>query len=558
MKNLLCRKLIALGLASILTFAAITPVFAAEEGVEAVEGEGEIEGEEVLEGEGEIESEISEDGGVTMSELTADNGRYIASAFPESYLPQGFHKSSCTYEGQNIEIAYMDNDQNGEVVLAYLADMDGGNGDFYLCDINTAHMSDFVQITNGESGYIVVLDPGDVIVAPSGYTRARLEWYGGKSVTAWLLPGDPFTNSSSSDEEEKTSRIPVFGPVNVYGASIGAGLFGDDELSDSSESDETGESEEAKEEEKTEEETEEGDKKEEKAGAEKDGEEEDGSRVVYAEPSDFFMVYAIDNTGTVGFYIYDKVQRTYQRYIQNSSGSGDELTQYKKSAQTRLYIIVALAFLLVVLLFVLVNTLISRRDDDYDDGYDEDYDDEYEEIDDVEKLRRKVNKKTAAPEPEEYEEPEIDDYEETAPEPESAPAPVRRAPARRSSAPKEEIAPSPAPARAPEKKPGRRADRSEMRSLMDIDEGAVEQEASPMPRSSSANIRRRSSSTARTASGQTPQRTASRPASSRSAEGEARRPVSGQPKRRTSSEDPRRAQKQHLDKDFEFEFIDID
>ena len=171
-------------MASAIVFSAPLKTFAEQESetieadAEGAAAEGAVDenGNPVDENGNPVEAaptESAPQGGVVMSGLPSNNGKVIASQFPEEYIPEGFHKSTCTYEGQTIEIAYMDNG-NGEVVLAYLADADGSNGDFYLCDINTAEMSDFVQIYGGEGKYIIVLDPRDMVVAPAGFTKAKI------------------------------------------------------------------------------------------------------------------------------------------------------------------------------------------------------------------------------------------------------------------------------------------------------------------------------------------------------------------------------------------------
>ena len=395
MKNLFNKRIFALMLSVMVVFSSSFMVMGAEEGAaegeeaaqeaEAGEGEGQ-EGEESEEAQEEEAAPEGEGSSLTMSDLQADNGRFIAATFPDDLMPEGFHKSGCTYKDQRIEIAYMDSDAAGDVVLAYLADEDGSNGDFYLCDIITAQMSDFVQIKNGAQGYIIVLNPGDNIVAPAGFTRAELK-YGDKTVTAWMLP-----------QEESVSLSDDPFTVNVYAGEIDRiAMGGVDGLLSGSKEEEPKDEGEAKEEDKEDKE----DKAEEAKEDSGEGEaaataagavsqEEDGSRLVSAPSSDFFMVYAIDNTGTVGFYLYDKVQKTYQRYVALSSADSEGAAAYKKSAQIRLYIIAGLAFVLIILLFVMVNMMISRRDEDEDEYESEEPEDFYE------RQRRKREAREAA------------------------------------------------------------------------------------------------------------------------------------------------------------------
>ena len=143
--NRLKKMLIGGALAVTVLIQAVnaTPVYADEavEGEEAAGEEGaDLEGAEGAEGaegempdEGDAAAEVSSGDTVTPGTIVANNGMYIANSFPASYLPSGFRKQTVAYQGQNIELAYMDA-SNGLVTLAYLTDASGSYGDFYLCD----------------------------------------------------------------------------------------------------------------------------------------------------------------------------------------------------------------------------------------------------------------------------------------------------------------------------------------------------------------------------------------------------------------------------------------
>ena len=355
---------------------------------ESADAAGDVSGDAAAEGtvsDDQVSADSATDGQVVMSGIASNNGKEIALSFPESYLPVGFHKASCTYEGQTIEIAYMDNDQNGEVVLAYLADSDGSNGDFYLCDINTANMTDFVQIQGSDDKYIIILDPGDMIVPPSGFTKANLQWYG-KSVTAWILPDVSDTSDSNAQDESSKAQesgidslmelcAGVSKPMNVYAASAGEAATTDAAAAETTATDETA----------TDTAT---DTAAEAVTTSTTSEEADGSRIVDASPSDFFLVYAINQEGTVGYYLYDTVGNTYQRYVEIGTGESDTVAQYRKSAQRRLFGIAALAVLLIIAVFLLINAWIQLRE--YRGSDDDEDDDEDEEM---EQMRRRVMKK---------------------------------------------------------------------------------------------------------------------------------------------------------------------
>jgi hypothetical protein len=311
-------------------------------------------------------------GNIQMSGLPANNGMEIASTFPEEFMPKGFHKSTCTYEGQTIEIAYMDKG-NGEVVLAYLADSNGENGGFYMCDINTANMTDFVQIFSGEDKYIIVLDPGDVIIPPNGFTKANLQWYG-KTVTAWILPSaaEPSDATQTPSEEQETTveqsteadttRNNQSYASALFYACAGAGKTLTVYAAQAGASDEV-----------------------EEPLPKSDTQAAEGSGIVEANPSEYFLVYAINQDGVIGFYMYDTAESTYQRYVEVSSGESQQVEQYRSSAQKRLFVIAALAILLIICIFVLVNMILQLRE--YKDNGDDDDDHEMDE------MRQRVAKK---------------------------------------------------------------------------------------------------------------------------------------------------------------------
>lgn len=434
------------------------------EGENEGQAEGDVQGE--AEGQGETPSgnEVSQ-GSVVMSGLPSNNGREIAAQFPEDYIPEGFHKSTCTYEGQTIEIAYMDKG-NGEVVLAYLADADGSNGDFYLCDINTAEMSDFVQIYGNEGNYIIVLDPRDMIVAPGGFTKANLQWYG-KSVSAWLLPNSGAAAKEDSSESAGISSVPALfeacagaGRTMTVYASAGEAAVGTDRGQETEPLADEGQEEDPAADTKS-------------AGT---AEPEDGSGVVEADPSQFFLVYAINQDGIIGFYLYDTAESTYQRYVSIDTGDGAVTEQYRTSAQRRLIVIAVLAVALVISLFVMINLILKQREGE--DGYEEDEDEDEE--DEMEQMRRRVAKKEKShirtgrrelnylmdideEEEEEEDEEDEEDFEQiemsfkTQKKPAPAASvrrmPVKEAPVKEAEKPVAKPAPKAAPKPAPKKEP---------------------------------------------------------------------------------------------------------
>ena len=297
------------------------------------------------------------EGVVVPGTITANNGKYIALSFPESYLPIGFHKSTCTYQNATIEIAYQDNG-NGEVVLAYLTAADGSGGEFYLCDINTAEMSDFLQISGGDGKYIIVLNPGDTIIPPAGFTKANLQW-GEKALTGWVLSstlkGTDTTGSDTPSGADTGARLDGKYTSALLNACAGVGktmvVHAAETVSDGSATQE----------------------------------EPDTALNTGGTPEDYFLIYAVNQDCVEGFYLYDKKEGTYQRYLASGSTADESAGSYKASAQKRLFVIAGLAVVLLILVFVLVNIGLQLRD------YKRTYGDEEEdEEDEMEQMRRRV------------------------------------------------------------------------------------------------------------------------------------------------------------------------
>lgn len=122
---------------------------------------------------------------------------------------------------------------------------------------------------------------------------------------------------------------------------------------------------------------------------------ENGTITAYGnqEPSlsDFYLVYAISNTGNTGWYQYDKAEGTVQRYIQQTEESTvdeeainaemksiqnayDKLeAQYSKEKDFSRKAIAVLIFLIAVLIVVIVNLILRGRknEDEWEDDFNE-------------------------------------------------------------------------------------------------------------------------------------------------------------------------------------------
>lgn len=160
--------------------------------------------------------------------------------------------------------------------------------------------------------------------------------------------------------------------------------------------------------------------------------------------SDFYLVYAINNMGNVGWYQYDKTEGTFQRYVQQTEeasvdeealnadmksmqNSYDKLNeQYTSEKSFARKTIAILIFIIAVLVVVIVNLLLRRRKDE--DEWEDDFKEvpkrfrkkkeEPEELTDdleEEKSKRGIWKKKF-PEEDEWEEKEVEKKPEKKPE----------------------------------------------------------------------------------------------------------------------------------------------
>ena len=132
-----------------------------------------------------------------------------------------------------------------------------------------------------------------------------------------------------------------------------------------------------------------------------------GAETFYAaEPvaTDFYLIYCMNNAGEKGWYVYDSVEGTFQRYLGSvhtpaggtegttpgtpgptgSVTDPNQLTQELENAKKmQLLIICVAAFVIIVLIVIIVNLALKNRTDEDDEYYD-DEDDEYYDDDEYE------------------------------------------------------------------------------------------------------------------------------------------------------------------------------
>lgn len=96
--------------------------------------------------------------------------------------------------------------------------------------------------------------------------------------------------------------------------------------------------------------------------------EEDVNANQYSIPSykDYYLFFAMSSEGSQGWYLYDTLEGTYQRYLeidtQTSQYDDTGYLTYKSKSQTRMVIIAVLIFIIMILGVVLVNFFIKIRE----------------------------------------------------------------------------------------------------------------------------------------------------------------------------------------------------
>lgn len=262
--------------------------------------------------------------GIEAGTVATADGKYVSSVFADEFMPVGFTKTTVTYEEQLVEAAQFD---MGGIVLLYVTDADGNNGNFDIYDTTTGELSDFLQISGIENRFIIALKAGPEVSVPEGFTKATLNW-NAQTLEAYAYTGDGASGSGDG----------------VDGTASGADGSG--------------------------------------AAS--------GSGVAQVNINDFFLIYAISSEGNKGWYMYDQNEGTYQRYVQNLhtvnkvSGSGESLISQITSPNSdneeggvnvMLIIVIACAVLLVALIVTVIIMAIKLHEFNSYEYIDED---EYE------------------------------------------------------------------------------------------------------------------------------------------------------------------------------------
>lgn len=141
--------------------------------------------------------------GIEAGTVATADGKYVSSVFADEFMPVGFSKTTVTYEEQMVEAAQFD---MGGIVLLYVTDADGNNGNFDMYDQTTGELSDFLQISGIENRFIIALKAGPDVSVPDGFTKATLNW-NSQTLEAYAYTGD--ASEAASGEAVSGGAAPV-------------------------------------------------------------------------------------------------------------------------------------------------------------------------------------------------------------------------------------------------------------------------------------------------------------------------------------------------------------
>ena len=141
--------------------------------------------------------------GIEAGTVATADGKYVSSVFADEFMPVGFSKTTVTYEEQMVEAAQFD---MGGIVLLYVTDADGNNGNFDMYDQTTGELSDFLQISGIENRFIIALKAGPDVSVPDGFTKATLNW-NSQTLEAYAYTGE--AGEAASGEAVYGGAAPV-------------------------------------------------------------------------------------------------------------------------------------------------------------------------------------------------------------------------------------------------------------------------------------------------------------------------------------------------------------
>lgn len=266
----------------------------------------------------------------------------VHTTFPAELMPSGFVMENYTYKGVNVQSAYY---AMGNIRLLYLNAVDGGSADFRIYYEDTDVFMDFVRFEGTDGKFIIPVRYAGQSKIPDNYTGSYLPW-SDKVVSCYIyteLTGNPIKVPEEMADMEGTTTEDTSEAEPVKVEDL------DEEV-------------------------------------------------------EFYLIYAMNNQGEEGFYLYDIVEDTYQRYVERDTSYDLDQSyfKYKDMAHRRFGILCVLAVLLVIAGFTIVNLVLQNRDlkleldEDEDEEDDNEEDDEIEEEDEKKPLKKKPVEKNVA------------------------------------------------------------------------------------------------------------------------------------------------------------------
>lgn len=236
----------------------------------------------------------------------------------------------------------------GELKLVYLNNTNGA-GSLYVYDEEQQTIYPFIKLES-EKSYVMVLLPNEQKEsAPEGFESCTFSIEGKGLVSAYQLKDE---NSGSEEEteslEDSTSAWNIFGAETFFAAE--------------------------------------------------------------PKVSEFYLIYCMNDAGEKGWYMYDSVEETFQRYLViapsveagadvDLESENAKLQKELNAAKTTQYIIIAIAAAVVIILVVVLVVVILKNrpkedffeeyddEDDYDDYYRaEDYVQDEDDLDDTDEV----------------------------------------------------------------------------------------------------------------------------------------------------------------------------
>ncbi len=252
----------------------------------------------------------------------------VNTTFPAELMPEGFVMENYMYRGVNVQSAYY---ALGDIRLLYLCAADGGSADFRIYYEDTDTFMDYARFNGTNGKFIIPVRYQAQIKIPDNYTGSYLPW-ADKVVACYIyteLTDNPIQVSEEMAELEGTTTDAASEAEPVKVEDL------DEEV-------------------------------------------------------EFYLLYAMNQNGEEGFYLYDIVEDSYQRYVERDTSYDLDQSyfKYKDMAHRRFGIICVLAVLLVIAVFAVINLILQNRelkaefDEDDEDDDDEDNGEEDDDMDD--------------------------------------------------------------------------------------------------------------------------------------------------------------------------------